>query len=74
MESLLFDMENNIPKEEQAFKKIEEDRIRERCNFWKCLMQKHKFHFALLLTLLFTVLSPSYSKAWFEKTHFSSNR
>ena len=35
MESLLLDVENNVPKEEKYFKKIEEDRIRDRCNFRK---------------------------------------
>jgi hypothetical protein len=35
MRSLLVDVENNIPKEEVFFKKIEDERIRERCNFRK---------------------------------------
>jgi hypothetical protein len=35
MESLLVDVENNIPKEEMFFKKVEDDRIKERCNFRK---------------------------------------
>lgn len=35
MKSLLVDVENNIPKEEKFFKKIEDDRIRDRCNFRK---------------------------------------
>lgn len=35
MESLLADVENNVPKEERYFKKIEDNRIRERCNFKK---------------------------------------
>ena len=35
MGSLLVDVENNIPKKEESFKKIEDDRIRARCNFRK---------------------------------------
>ena len=35
MESLLVDVENNVSKEEKFFLKIEDDRIRERCNFRK---------------------------------------
>lgn len=35
MESLLVDVKNNVPKEEKFFKKIEEDRIKDRCNFRK---------------------------------------
>jgi hypothetical protein len=35
MKSLLADVENNIPKEERFFKKVEDDRIRDRCNFRK---------------------------------------
>ena len=35
MESLLVDVENNVPKEEKFFKKIEDERIRNRCNFRK---------------------------------------
>jgi hypothetical protein len=35
MESLLVDVENNVPKEEKFFKKIEDERIRDRCNFRK---------------------------------------
>ena len=35
MISFLIDVENNIPKEEEHFKKIEIDRIRSRCNFRK---------------------------------------
>jgi hypothetical protein len=35
MQSLLDDVENNTPKEERFFKKVEDDRIRERCNFRK---------------------------------------
>lgn len=35
MESLLVDMANNTPKEEIYFRKVEEDRERDRCNFRK---------------------------------------
>ena len=35
MRSLLRDVDNNIPKNEELFKKIEDDRIRDRCNFKK---------------------------------------
>ena len=35
MKSLLVDLESNIPKEERFFKKLEDDRIRDRCNFGK---------------------------------------
>jgi len=35
MESLLIDVENNLPKEEKHFRKVEEDRTRDRCNFRK---------------------------------------
>jgi hypothetical protein len=35
MRSLLLDVDNNIPKDEKFFKKIEDDRIRDRCNFKK---------------------------------------
>jgi hypothetical protein len=35
MRSLLADVENNVPKEEEFFKKIEDERIRNRCNFRK---------------------------------------
>jgi hypothetical protein len=35
MKSLLLDVENNIPKEERFFKKVEDDKIRDRCNFRK---------------------------------------
>jgi len=33
MQSLLVDVENNVPKEERFFKKVENERIRGRCNF-----------------------------------------
>ena len=33
MRSLLRDVDNNIPKNEEFFKKIEDNRIRDRCNF-----------------------------------------
>jgi hypothetical protein len=35
MQSLLVDVENNIPREETFFKRIKDDRIRDRCNFRK---------------------------------------
>lgn len=35
MQSLLVDVENNLPKEEEFFKKIDDERIRSRCNFRK---------------------------------------
>ena len=35
MRSLLRDVDNNIPKNEEFFKKIEDERIRDRCNFKK---------------------------------------
>jgi hypothetical protein len=35
MQSLLADVENNLPKEENLFKRIEDERIRSRCNFRK---------------------------------------
>jgi hypothetical protein len=35
MRSLLADVENNVPREEGFFKKIEDERIRNRCNFRK---------------------------------------
>ncbi len=35
MRSLLVDVEKNIPKEEQFFEKVEDERIRNRCNFKK---------------------------------------
>jgi hypothetical protein len=35
MQSLLVDVGENVPKEEQAFLKVEDDRIRRSCNFRK---------------------------------------
>jgi hypothetical protein len=35
MQSLLVDVENNEPKDEAFFKKVEDDKIRDRCNFRK---------------------------------------
>ena len=35
MQSLLVDVENNVPKEERFFKKVKDERIRDRCNFRK---------------------------------------
>jgi hypothetical protein len=33
MQSLLLDRDNNTPREEHYFKKVEDERIRNRCNF-----------------------------------------
>jgi hypothetical protein len=35
MRSLLLDVENNVPKDERFFKKVGDERIRNRCNFKK---------------------------------------
>lgn len=35
MRSLLLNVDNNVPKDEKFFKKVEDDRIRDRCNFKK---------------------------------------
>jgi hypothetical protein len=35
MRSLLVDVDNNVPKDEKFFKKVEDDGIRDRCNFKK---------------------------------------
>jgi hypothetical protein len=35
MQSMLINVENNIPKEETAFKKVDDDKIRGWCNFKK---------------------------------------
>jgi len=35
MQSLLADVGENVPKDEEAFLKVEDDRIRDRCNFKK---------------------------------------
>jgi len=35
MQSMLTDVENNIPKEETAFQKVGDDKIRGWCNFKK---------------------------------------
>jgi hypothetical protein len=35
MKSLLVDVNNNVPKDEKFFKKVGDDRIRDRCNFKK---------------------------------------
>ena len=35
MQSLLFDVDDNVPKDEESFVKIEDDKIRARCNFQK---------------------------------------
>ena len=33
MQSLLVDVRENVPKEEEAFQKVEDDRVRAGCNF-----------------------------------------
>ena len=35
MQSLLVDVAGNVPKEEGAFQKVEDKKVRERCNFKK---------------------------------------
>jgi len=35
MQSMLVDVDDNVPKEEEAFQKVEDDRIRSSCNFKK---------------------------------------
>jgi hypothetical protein len=35
MRSLLADIENNVPKEKESFRKAEDERITSRCNFRK---------------------------------------
>ena len=35
MQSLLVHVGDNVPKDEEAFQKVEDDRIRDRCNFRK---------------------------------------
>ena len=35
MRSLLADIDNNVPKEEELFRKVQDERIRNRCNFRK---------------------------------------
>ena len=35
MQSLLIDVEENVPKDEEAFQKVEDERIRSSCNFRK---------------------------------------
>jgi hypothetical protein len=35
MKSLLLNVDDNVPKDEKFFKKIENDRIRDKCNFKK---------------------------------------
>jgi hypothetical protein len=35
MQSLLVDVGENVPKVEAAFRKVEDDRVRDRCNFRK---------------------------------------
>jgi hypothetical protein len=33
MKSLLVDVKDNVPKDEDAIQKVEDDRVREECNF-----------------------------------------
>jgi hypothetical protein len=35
MQSLLVDVDKNVPKEEGVFQKVEDDRVRTGCNFRK---------------------------------------
>ena len=35
MQSLLVDVDENVPKEEEAFQKVEDDRVKADCNFRK---------------------------------------
>ena len=35
MQSLVIDVKNNKPKDEAFFRKVEDDKIRDRCNFRK---------------------------------------
>jgi len=35
MQSLLVDVDGNVPKEEDAFQKVEDERVRADCNFRK---------------------------------------
>ena len=35
MQSLLVDVSENVPKDEEAFQKVEDDRVRIDCNFRK---------------------------------------
>ncbi|MEJ2649899.1 MAG: PD-(D/E)XK nuclease family protein [Sedimentisphaerales bacterium] len=35
MQSLLIDVEDNVPKEEGSFKKVDDNGVRDRCNFKK---------------------------------------
>jgi hypothetical protein len=35
MKSLLADVDDNVPKDEKFFKKAEDDKIRDKCNFKK---------------------------------------
>jgi hypothetical protein len=35
MQSLLVDVDENVPKEEEAFQKVEDERIQSSCNFRK---------------------------------------
>ena len=35
MQSLLVDVDENVPKEEEAFQKVEDERVKAGCNFRK---------------------------------------
>ena len=35
MQSLLVDVSENVPKDEEAFQKVEDERVRASCNFRK---------------------------------------
>ena len=35
MQSLLVDVDENVPREEEAFQKVEDERVRVDCNFRK---------------------------------------
>jgi hypothetical protein len=35
MQSMLVDVDNNVPKHEEAFSKVEDERVRASCNFRK---------------------------------------
>jgi len=40
MQSLLVDEGNNVPKDEDSFKKVGDDKIRDKCNFQKVCVLK----------------------------------
>ena len=43
MQSLLVDVENNIPKDEAFFKKVGDDRIRDKCNLGRFVFNTWSF-------------------------------